>query len=243
VQYRSGALHDVARLNKTAHDAGALVVWDASHAVGVVDMRFDAHDVDLAVGCTYKYGNAGPGAPAWLYVNRRLQSSLQVPIQGWFAQHDQFAMGQGFQRADGMRGFQIASPSIVGMRCIEVSFGMIAEAGLAAIAAKAALGTDMMVRLHDAWLAPLGFELVTPRDPARRGGHVTLRHPDAKQIAVAMREMVKVIPDYREPSSIRLAMSPLATSFREAYDGFVRVRDLVASGGYRAAKVSDGRVT
>jgi len=243
VQYRSGALHDVARLNKTAHDAGALVVWDASHAVGVVDMRFDAHDVDLAVGCTYKYGNAGPGAPAWLYVNRRLQSSLQVPIQGWFAQHDQFAMGQGFQRADGMRGFQIASPSIVGMRCIEVSFGMIAEAGLAAIAAKSALGTDMMVRLHDAWLAPLGFELVTPRDPARRGGHVTLRHPDAKQIAVAMREMVKVIPDYREPSSIRLAMSPLATSFREVYDGFVRVRDLVASGGYRAAKVSDGRVT
>ena len=243
VQYRSGALHDVARLTKMAHDAGALVVWDASHAVGVVDMRFDAHDVDLAVGCTYKYGNAGPGAPAWLYVNRRLQSSLRVPIQGWFAQRDQFAMGQGFERADGMRGFQIASPSIVGMRCIEVSFGMIAEAGLAAIAAKAALGTDMMVRLHDAWLAPLGFELVTPRDPARRGGHVTLRHPDAKQIAVAMREMVKVIPDYREPSSIRLAMSPLATSFREVYDGFTRVRDLVASGDYRAAKVSGSRVT
>ena len=243
VQYRSGALHDVARLTNTAHDAGALVVWDASHAVGVVDMRFDAHDVDLAVGCTYKYGNAGPGAPAWLYVNRRLQSSLRVPIQGWFAQRDQFAMGQGFERADGMRGFQIASPSIVGMRCIEVSFGMIAEAGLAAIAAKAALGTDMMVRLHDAWLAPLGFEMVTPRDPVRRGGHVTLRHPDAKQIAVAMREMVKVIPDYREPSSIRLAMSPLATSFREVYDGFARVRDLVASGRYRAAKVSGSRVT
>ena len=243
VQYRSGALHDVARLTNTAHDAGALVVWDASHAVGVVDMRFDAHDVDLAVGCTYKYGNAGPGAPAWLYVNRRLQSSLRVPIQGWFAQRDQFAMGQGFERADGMRGFQIASPSIVGMRCIEVSFGMIAEAGLVAIAAKAALGTDMMVRLHDAWLAPLGFEMVTPRDPVRRGGHVTLRHPDAKQIAVAMREMVKVIPDYREPSSIRLAMSPLATSFREVYDGFARVRDLVASGRYRAAKVSGSRVT
>ena len=243
VQYRSGALHDVERLTKMAHDAGALVVWDASHAAGVVDMRFDAHDVDLAVGCTYKYGNAGPGAPAWLYVNRRLQSSLRVPIQGWFAQRDQFAMGQGFERADGMRGFQIASPSIVGMRCIEASFGMIAEAGLAAIAAKAALGTDMMVRLHDAWLAPLGFELVTPRDPARRGGHVTLRHPDAKQIAVAMREMVKVIPDYREPSSIRLAMSPLATSFREVYDGFARVRDLVASGDYRAAKVSGSRVT
>ena len=142
-----------------------------------------------------------------------------------------------------MRGFQIASPSIVGMRCIEASFGMIADAGLPAIAAKAAIGTDMMVRLHDAWLAPLGFQLVTPRDPRRRGGHVTLRHPDAKQIAVAMREMVKVIPDYREPSSIRLAISPLATSYTEVYEGFSRIRELVASGRYRAASTSGSRVT
>ena len=243
VQYRSGALHDVAALTRLAHDHGALVVWDASHAVGVVDMAFDRDDVDLAVGCTYKYGNAGPGSPAWLYVNRRLQDSLRVPIQGWFAQRDQFAMGQGFDRADGMRGFQIASPSIVGMRCIEASFGMIADAGLPAIAAKAAIGTDLMVQLHDAWLAPLGFQLVTPRDPRRRGGHVTLRHPDAKQIAVAMREMVKVIPDYREPSSIRLAISPLATSYTEVYEGFSRIRELVASGRYRAASTSGSRVT
>ena len=243
VQYRSGALHDVAALTRLAHDHGALVVWDASHAVGVVDMAFDRDGVDLAVGCTYKYGNAGPGSPAWLYVNRRLQDSLRVPIQGWFAQRDQFAMGQGFDRADGMRGFQIASPSIVGMRCIEASFGMIADAGLPAIAAKAAIGTDLMVRLHDEWLAPLGFQLVTPRDPRRRGGHVTLRHPDAKQIAVAMREMVKVIPDYREPSSIRLAISPLATSYTEVYEGFSRIRELVASGRYRAASTSGSRVT
>lgn len=243
VQYRSGALHDVPTLTHSAHDAGALVVWDASHAVGVVDLQFDRDDVDLAVGCTYKYGNSGPGAPAWLYVNQRLQDGLQVPIQGWFAQRDQFAMGQGFERASGMRGFQIASPSIIGMRCIEASFGMIAEAGIAAIERKAALGTDLMVQLHDAWLRPLGFELVTPRDSSRRGGHVTLRHRDAKQIAVAMREMVKVIPDYREPSSIRLAISPLATSFEEVYEGFARIRDLVASGTYRDASATATRVT
>ena len=120
---------------------------------------------------------------------------------------------------------------------------MIIEAGLPAIAAKAALGTDMMVRLHDAWLAPLGFELITPRDVTRRGGHVTLRHPDARQISVAMREMVKVIPDFREPSSIRLAMSPLATSFQEVWDGFARVRDLVATGRYRTASLPTTRVT
>ena len=243
VQYRSGALHDVARLSRMAKDVGALVVWDASHAVGVVDLQFDRDEVDLAVGCTYKYGNAGPGAPAWLYVNRRLQGALRVPIQGWFAQRDQFAMGQGFERAEGMRGFQIASTSIIGMRCIEASFGMIAEAGLSAIAAKAELGTDLMVQLHDAWLAPLGFELVTPRDPKRRGGHVTLRHTDAKQIAAAMRELVKVIPDYREPSSIRLAISPLATSFSEVQEGFIRIRDLVASGRYRTVVTSGSRVT
>ncbi len=243
VQYRSGALHDVARLTRQAHEVGALVVWDASHAVGVVDLQFDRDEVDLAVGCTYKYGNSGPGSPAWLYVNKRLQDSLRVPIQGWFAQRDQFAMGHGFERAEGMRGFQIASPSIVGMRCIEAAFSMIADAGLPAIAAKAALGTDLMVKLHDAWLAPLGFSLVTPRDPSRRGGHVTLRHPDAKRIATAMREMVKVIPDFREPSSIRLAMSPLATSFTEVYRGMQRIRALVASGDYRRVRDTTSRVT
>lgn len=243
VQYRSGALHDVAELTRLAHSVGALVVWDASHAVGAVNLHFDQHDVDLAVGCTYKYCNAGPGSPAWLYVNQRLQGELQVPIQGWFAQRDQFAMGQGFERADGMRGFQIASPSIVGMRCIQASFSMIAEAGLPAISAKAAQGTDLMVQLHDAWLAPLGFELITPREPERRGGHITLRHPDAKRIAAAMRELVKVIPDYREPSSIRLAISPLATSFREVWDGFERIRDLVSSGRYQSVQHSVNRVT
>jgi kynureninase len=176
-------------------------------------------------------------------VNHDLQQSLRVPIQGWFAQRDQFAMGPHFDRADGMRGFQIASPSIIGLRCVDVGFSMIAEAGVRAIAAKAALGTDLMVRLHDAWLAPLGFTLVTPRNPQRRGGHVTLHHPDAKQIAAAMRDLAKVIPDYREPSSIRLAMSPLATSFREVWDGFARLRELVTTGDYRSVTLPSGPVT
>jgi len=219
------------------------VLWDASHAVGVVDMKFDRDEVDLAVGCTYKYCNSGPGSPAWLYVNKRLQESLQVPIQGWFAQRDQFAMGQGFDRAVGMRGFQIASPSIVGLRCVETSLTMIGEATLPAIAQKAATGTELMFALHDEWLAPLGFSTMTPRDASRRGGHITMKHPDAKQIAVAMREFAKVIPDYREPSSIRVAISPLATSFREVYDGFARIRDLVATDKFREASTPAGCVT
>ena len=243
VQYRSGALHDVPAITSMARRAGALTLWDASHAIGAVDLAFDRDGVELAVGCTYKYGNSGPGSPAWLHVTRAAQESLQVPIQGWFAQADQFAMGQGFDRAAGIRGFQIASPSIVGMRCVQSAFEMIERAGMPAIRAKSEAGTAMMVALHDAWLAPLGFSLTTPRDPARRGGHVTVRHPEARTIAAAMREMIRVIPDFREPDSIRLAMSPLATSFVEVWDGFARLRDLVASGRHRAASPAASRVT
>jgi len=243
VQYRSGALHDVPAITSMARRAGALTLWDASHAIGAVDLAFDRDGVELAVGCTYKYGNSGPGSPAWLHVARAAQESLQVPIQGWFAQADQFAMGQGFDRAAGIRGFQIASPSIVGMRCVQSAFEMIERAGMPAIRVKSEAGTEMMVALHDAWLAPLGFSLTTPRDPARRGGHVTVRHPEARTIAAAMREMIRVIPDFREPDSIRLAMSPLATSFVEVWDGFARLRDLVASGRHRAASPAASRVT
>lgn len=243
VQYRSGALHDVARLTSMCRDAGALALWDASHAIGAVDLQLESDEVELAVGCSYKYGNSGPGSPAWLYVSRTLQDSMRVPIQGWFAQADQFAMAQGFDRARGIRGFQIASPSVVGLRCVETAFEMIERAGMPAIRAKSELGTEMMIRLHDAWLAPLGFTLTTPRDPRRRGGHVTLRHPEARQIAAAMREVIRVIPDFRAPDSIRVAMSPLATSFVEVWDGLDRLRDLVSSGRHRSVGVSDSRVT
>ena len=187
VQYRSGALHDVAALTRLAHDCGALTVWDASHAVGVVALRFDEDGVDLAVGCTYKYGNAGPGAPAWLYVAERLQRELRVPIQGWFAQRDQFAMGPLFEPAEGVRGFQVATPSIIGLRCVEAGFSLITEVGLPAIAHKAALGSDLMVRLHDAWPAPLGFELVTPatRGDAEATSRCTTQRPKALPLPCA----------------------------------------------------------
>ena len=243
IQYRSGVLHDVAKLTQLARDAGALFVWDASHAVGVVPMQYDRDKVDLAVGCTYKYGNSGPGSPAWLYVSQRMQSELQVPIQGWFAQDDQFAMGQGFDRTTGMRGFQIASPSIIGMRCVTTAFEMIERAGLSAIAQKAAQGTELMLALHDAWLEPLGFSVVTPRDSKRRGGHISVRHPDAQKISEAIRIFGNVIGDFRQPDCIRLAISPLATSYVEIFDGFERIRDVVASKKYLEVGEASTRVT
>ncbi len=243
IQYRSGARTDIKSITDQVRAIGGLVVWDASHAVGAIELNLDANGVDLCVGCTYKYGNSGPGSPAWLYVSKKIQKELQVPIQGWFAQDAQFEMGPVFERAQNIRGFQIASPSLIGIRCVQTAFSMIKEAGIDAIAQKAAVGTQMMIDLYDAWLAPLGFVLNTSRDPKERGGHISLVHPDAAQICVAMREISNVIPDYRTPNSIRLAISPLPTSFVEVWDGFARMRDLVASGQYKTIKEGGSRVT
>jgi kynureninase len=243
IQYRSGARTDIKAITDLVRKYGALTIWDASHAVGAIEMNFDANGVDLAVGCTYKYGNSGPGAPAWLYVSKRIQNELTTPIQGWFAQENQFAMGPTFEKKKTIRGFQIASPSLIGLRSIQSAFGMIEEAGIDAIAAKCATGTQMMIDLYDAWLKDLGFTLNTSRDAKERGGHISLVHPDAKAIAIALREFANVIPDYREPNSIRLAIAPLPTSYVEVWDGFSRLRDLVSTRQYEKINTEGLKVT
>jgi len=243
VQYRSGARQDIKAINELVKSFGALMLWDAAHAIGSVAMDFDKNGVELAVGCTYKYGNSGPGAPAWLYVSKQMQNELRVPIQGWFAQRDQFAMGPTFERDESIRGFQIASPSLMGLRCIKSSFEMIEEAGIAEIEKKAAQGTAMMIELYEQWLAPLGFTLNTPRNHNQRGGHISLVHPEAEKIAIALRKFANVIPDYRVPNSIRVAISPLATSYVEVYDGFQRIRDLVSTRQYEKVATGGSRVT
>jgi len=243
IQYRSGARSDIKALTDLVRAHGALMVWDASHAIGAIELDFDKNGVDLAVGCTYKYGNSGPGAPAWLYVRSERQREFSVPIQGWFAQRDQFEMGPYFERSEDMRGFQIASPSIIGLRAINCGFEMIGQAGIAAIETKARMGTSMMIELFDQWLVPLGFELNTPRNPIERGGHISLRHEEAKRISAALRTYQKVIPDYRAPNQIRVAISPLATSYVEVFDGFERIRKSVAGKEYLQINPGAGRVT
>jgi kynureninase len=243
INYRSGARQDVAALTELIHSNGSHVLWDASHAVGSIDLRFDEWGVQLAVGCTYKYCNAGPGSPAWMYIGSDVQQRMSTPIDGWFAQRDQFDMGATFERAPGIRGFQIASPSILGLACVDASLGIIAEAGMPAIEAKCATGTHLMVELFDEWLAPLGFGLETPRDPAHRGGHLSLTHPDAARIARALRQFANVVPDFRRPRTIRVAVSPLYTSYEELCTGFSRMRDLVQSGRHQEVEIAGGRVT
>lgn len=243
IHYRSGARPDIRALTGLVRSHGGLMVWDCSHAGGAIRLDLEDNGVDLAVGCTYKYGNSGPGAPAWLFVSAALQEQMRAPIQGWFAQGDQFAMGPFFEPADTIRRFQIASPSILGLRCVQASYSMIERAGIERIEHKAAVGTELILGLVDEWLAPLGFTVHTPREWSRRGGHVFVRHPEAKQIAAAMRRLAKVVPDYREPSGIRLAISPLPTSYVEVWDGMQRMRDLVASGRHRDVTGSGSRVT
>ena len=243
IQYRSGALNDVKELTKLIHKNGSLVVWDASHAIGVVDLQFDRDDVDLAIGCTYKYGNSGPGAPAWIYVSQKLQNELSMPIQGWFAQKDQFIMGSEFEKAEGMRGFQIASPSILGLRCVKTSFEMIKAASLRTISEKAAIGTSLMIEMFDELLAPIGFELTTPRDSNKRGGHISIHHIDAEKIARGLRIDKNVIPDYRVPNCIRLAISPLTNTYEEIWQGFIRIADYVKSGDYQHLGEAKSSVT
>lgn len=243
IHYRSGSRPDVKAITDLVRKYGGLVVWDASHAGGAIDLQFDKWGVDLAVGCTYKYGNSGPGSPAWLYVAKSIQSQVLPTIQGWFANDKQFEMGPFFEPADHIRRFQIASPSIIGIRAMQASYSMIEEAGMQAISEKAALGTELILALYDAWLAPLGFSLLTPRDHNKRGGHITVGHPDAKKIAAAMRSMTNTIPDYRTPDSIRLAIAPLPTSYTEIYDGIQRMRDLVTSKKYLEIQDNGSRVT
>ncbi|MFZ9693719.1 MAG: kynureninase [Candidatus Nanopelagicales bacterium] len=242
VNYRGGCKQDIKQLTDLVRSYGALLLWDAAHAIGSTELNFDANGVDIAVGCTYKYGNSGPGAPAWIYVNRSVQEELHVPIQGWFAQENQFEMGPDFSRTTGMRGFQIASPSLLGLRSVQVAFSMIEEAGIENIVKKCQIGTSLMIELFDEWLAPLGFTLGTPRDPERRGGHLALKHQDAEVIARAMRTEVKVIPDFRAPDVIRVAISPLTNSYEEIYEGFLRIKNLVESKSYHNVSNSDSRV-
>ncbi len=243
INYRSGARSELAEIQAAVTDIGAHMLWDCSHAGGAIDLDFEGNKINLAVGCTYKYGNSGPGSPAWLFVRQELQEELQVPIRGWFAQGDQFAMGPWFEKAKGIRGLQIASPSIIGIRGVQASYEMIRRAGIAEIEKKAALGTQLMIELVDAWLAPHGFTLGTPREAAHRGGHIIVRHPEAATIALALRQMVNVVPDYRQPDAIRLAISPLPTSYTEVWDGFDRLRGLMESGAYREVGASESRVT
>ena len=228
VDYRTAQLADLPALQAAVTERGATLIWDLSHSAGAVPIGLHAAGAELAVGCTYKYLNAGPGAPGYLYVAAELQPRLRSPIWGWFAQRDQFAMERDHDPDPSVRRFLAGTPSILGLAAVEEGARLTGEAGIARLAAKAAAQTELLIALHDAWLAPLGFTLASPCDPARRGSHVALRHPDGRGIAAAMIERAGVVPDFRDPDVIRLAVAPLYTRFVDVWDGLDRLRRLAA---------------
>jgi kynureninase len=240
VAYRSGALADMEAIGAAT---AAPVLWDVSHSAGVVPIELERRGVELAVGCTYKYLNAGPGAPAFLYVREELQPALSTPIHGWFAQRDQFQMDRPYDPEPGIRGFLAGTPPILALMAVEEGARLVGEAGIGALRDKAAALTQLAVDLHDAHLAPLGFELASPRDPARRGGHVCVAHPEAWPICRALIERSGVVPDFRGPDSIRLGLPPLYTRFTDVHDALERLHDLVERGEHRLVHASRLRVT
>lgn len=224
VAYRSAYVTDLAAATAVAHAAGALTVWDLSHSVGAMPLYLDAWGADLAVGCTYKYLNGGPGAPAFVYARRALLPNLAQPVQGWMGAAQPFAMGERYEPDAGIRRFLSGTPPILSMLPVADMLAVIDEAGMTAIRAKSRLLTSHVLDVFDAELAGLGVRLASPRDPALRGSHVTLDHPAFAEIVPALQRR-GVIPDFRGPDGLRVGLSPLSTSFAELQTGLDAVRD------------------
>lgn len=227
VAYRSAWLADAPELTRIAHSAGALVLWDLCHSAGVVPTSLDEWGVDLAVGCSYKYLNGGPGAPAFVYVAARHLESMTQPIQGWMGAADPFRMGPAYEPAPGIRRFLSGTPAIVGMLPLLDMVELIAEASLEAVRAKSVALTAYAASVVEELLAPLGVTLASPTDPERRGGHVNLVHPAMREVTARLWER-DVIPDYRDPDGLRIGLSPLSTSYAEVRAGLEAVREVLS---------------
>jgi len=226
VDYRSAAILDLGAMTALVHESGALMVWDLCHSVGSVPMQLDRAGVDLAVGCTYKYLNGGPGAPAFTYVNRARQDELAQPIWGWWGRADMFDMAEGYQPYPDIRAWLTGTPGIMSLAGVETGVEMVCRAGIQEIRRKSTALTGLAIVLYDEWLAGRGVGLVSPRDPHRRGSHVTVTHPDAVRLTDELAAK-GVVPDFRRPDGIRIGLAPLTTRFVDVYDGLVVLRDLL----------------
>jgi kynureninase len=225
--FQSGYTYDLAALTRLAHDAGAMILWDCSHSVGAMPIDFSAADVDVAVGCTYKHLNGGPGAPAFLYVRRDLQDRLTNPIAGWWSHTEPFALDLDYRPISGIRRFHAGTMPILSLAAIGAGLDDVREASIEAIRVKSVALASYLIEEYERHLVPLGFELASPKYPDRRGSHISLRHNKAWPINVALIEAGKVIPDFRAPDTIRLGLSPLYTRFVDIHTALQRVALIV----------------
>jgi len=222
VDYRTAEIADIDGETRRAAAAGATTIWDLSHAAGVLDLDLHAAGVELAVGCTYKFLNGGPGSPAFVFVSEKIQKRVTQPVWGWFAQSEQFAMERAFDPRPGIGRMLNGTPPVLGLTAAREGIALTAEAGIAEIAEKAVQLTGFGLELADQF----SLETITPRDSARRGGHVAIRHPNA----VALHEALgarKIVVDRRDPDVLRFGLSPLTTRFVDVYDAFLALANLV----------------
>ena len=222
VDYRSAAILDVAGITTQVHAAGGLVVWDLCHSAGVLPLALDSDDVDFAVGCTYKYLDAGPGAPAFLYVAARHLSTVTQPVPGWWSAADLFAMADTYTAAPDIRRMLSGTPNVMGIMAVREGVRLVGEAGVDGIRLKSVALTDFLLELVDR----LDLTVLSPRDSVRRGSHVTIQVPDAADAAKRLGAR-GVIPDVRRPDLLRLGLSPLSTSFTEVHDGWAVLADVL----------------
>jgi kynureninase len=247
VAFKSAFMYDMGYVTEQAHQAGALMLWDLSHSVGAVPVDLNACKVDLAVGCTYKYLNGGPGSPAFLYVRRDLQTQLNQPMWGWFAAENPFAFDLDFTPASDISRYRVGTPPMLSMKALEPAVDMLLEAEMERLRDKSIKQTEYLIYLADQWLSPLGFTLGTPREAAIRGSHVSLRHLESYRISRALIESpppaIRVIPDFRAPDNIRLGITPLYTTFTEIYQALKRIQMIVEDKIYEQYSNEQLRVT
>jgi len=231
VAFKSAFRYNMKEITSLAHAKGAMMLWDLSHSIGAVPGELNESHADLAVGCTYKYLNGGPGSPAFLYVRKDLQDKLSSPIWGWFGEKNPFDFALNYRPGDGIKRFLAGTPPILSLKTIEITLDMLHEAGMERIRKKSVSQSEFLLRLEEEFLRPLGFHPGSPKDPEKRGSHVSLRHPEAYRICKALIDpdvgAIVVIPDFRDPDNIRLGITPLYTTYAEIFMAVREIRNIV----------------
>ena len=247
VAYKSAYMYDMERVSELAHMHGALVLWDLSHAVGAVPISLNRANADLAIGCTYKYLNGGPGSPAFLYVKRELQEQMENPIQGWFGEQNPFEFKLNYRESRDIRKFLTGTPPVISISGLEPSLDMVLEAGIGSLRQKSVAQGDYLIALARQWLQKHGFRMGSPELSEKRGSHVALKHAEGYRICRALSDPDKgthvVIPDFREPNNIRLGITPLYTTFEEIFLAMAQLKEIMENKSYESYPSLRAQVT
>jgi kynureninase len=231
VGFRDGRMHDLRAVTQAAHESGAVALWDLSHSAGVVPLALSEWDVDLAVGCSYKYLNGGPGAPAYLYVARRLQAEAKPLLAGWMGHEAPFAMEREYRPAAGIRRHLAGTPPVLSAAAMEPALAIATRADILEVRRKSMALADLFITLVEERCGPHGVTLATPREPERRGSQVCFRHPEAYPVMRALNAM-KVIGDFREPDILRFGLAPLYTRYADVWDAAAALAEVLETRGW-----------